>query len=84
MKKRLDLDFDNDYGRYMRYIDGPCQSSDCLAEGYEAQVGELLFWDGDLVHAGGPIGKSPRPTRRSLVCHYAIVPVDRPTPHPTG
>ena len=78
-KKRLDLDFENDYGSYMRYLDGLCKESACLPEVYEANVGEILFWNGDLVHAGGAIMGSPRPTRRSFICHYAVVPADRPS-----
>jgi ectoine hydroxylase-related dioxygenase (phytanoyl-CoA dioxygenase family) len=79
-KRRLDLDFKNDYGAYVKYLDALCERNGCAAESYEANVGEILFWHGDLVHAGGPIlQQSPRPTRKSLVCHYAVVPGGRPS-----
>lgn len=82
-KKRLDRDFNNDYGAYVRYLTALCESNGCGAECYEAATGEILFWHGDFVHAGGPIlQQSPPPTRRSMVCHYAVVPPDRPSQQP--
>lgn len=77
-KKRLDLDFKNDYGAYMKYLDTLCEQSGCPPEAYEAEAGEMLFWHGDFVHAGGPIPPQlSRPTRRSMVCHYAVVPSEQ-------
>jgi ectoine hydroxylase-related dioxygenase (phytanoyl-CoA dioxygenase family) len=78
-KKRLDTDFGNDYGAYVKYLELLCADAGCRAESYEAQTGEVLIWHGDFVHAGGPVLQSPRPTRKSLVCHYAVVPEDRPS-----
>jgi ectoine hydroxylase-related dioxygenase (phytanoyl-CoA dioxygenase family) len=77
-KKRLETDFNGDYGAYVNYLDGLCRDAGCPPENYEARPGEVLIWHGDLVHAGGPVlQQSPRPTRKSLVCHYAVVPEDR-------
>jgi ectoine hydroxylase-related dioxygenase (phytanoyl-CoA dioxygenase family) len=82
-KKRLDTDFDNEYGRYVDYLRDLCERSGSQPTTDDAEPGDLLFWHGDLVHAGGPIRQqSPRPTRRSLVCHHATVPDSRPSMSP--
>jgi len=79
-KKRLDTDFQDNYGEYVRYLNGLCDGCGCHPQLYEALVGDVLFWHGDLVHAGGSIGQqSPRPTRRSMICHYGVVPANRPS-----
>jgi hypothetical protein len=68
--------FDDDYGKYSAYVDELCRTNGCAPLTYRARAGEILFWHGDFVHAGGAItAKSAElPTRRSLVCHYANLP----------
>ena len=64
-----------DYGGYVNALDTLCREQGCEPEAFEAEQGDLLFWHGDLVHAGGPItSQDPDPpTRKSLVCHYAAL-----------
>jgi ectoine hydroxylase-related dioxygenase (phytanoyl-CoA dioxygenase family) len=79
-KKRLDTDFRDNYSEYVRYLNRLCITCGCPPQPYDAEVGDVLLWHGDLVHAGGPIQQqSPRPTRRSLICHYGVVPANRPS-----
>jgi ectoine hydroxylase-related dioxygenase (phytanoyl-CoA dioxygenase family) len=78
-KPDLSWELENDYGAYARALDVLCRGHGCEPEVFEANAGDLLFWHGDLVHAGGPI-TSPEPeppTRKSLVCHYAALAPDK-------
>jgi hypothetical protein len=77
LRKRGFFDgFGDDYGRYSSYVHELCVANDCAPVTYRAHAGEVLFWHGDFVHAGGPIKSRGEvlPTRRSLVCHYARLP----------
>lgn len=66
--------FNDDYGKYSSYVDEICRSNGSMPTPYHAKAGEILFWHGDLVHAGGMIvDTDDLPTRRSLVCHYAKI-----------
>ena len=75
-KPDLTWEIENDYGAYVRALDTLCRDHGCEPVTFEAELGDILFWHGDLVHAGGSI-QSPAadiPTRKSLVCHYAALP----------
>jgi ectoine hydroxylase-related dioxygenase (phytanoyl-CoA dioxygenase family) len=65
--------FDNNYGNYSAWLQDWCATNGLLAVTFHAEPGDILFWHGDFVHAGGPIlesGEGMPPTRKSLVCHY--------------
>lgn len=72
-KKRLTEDFADDYGAYADYLHHLCVEAGCPSKSFRAEKGDVLFWHGDFVHAGGPIRDRTR-TRRSLVSHYARLP----------
>lgn len=76
--------FDNDYGRYVRYLEDLMASHGLQAQSFHARRGDVLFWHGDFVHAGGAIraAADPVPTRKSLVCHYTAMPADVPSRDP--
>lgn len=71
-KKRLGDEIP-DYGAYVAHLKEECAKAGCAPKIFEAKKGDVLFWHGDFVHAGGPIRDRTR-TRRSLVSHYADVP----------
>ncbi len=75
-KPDLSWEIANDYGAYVRAIDALCRQHGSDPVVFEAELGDILFWHGDLVHAGGPIMSqaAETPTRKSLVCHYAAIP----------
>lgn len=68
--------FDGDYGRYTDYLHEWLEANGFAPVSFIAERGDVLFWQGDFVHAGGRIAlaNGPVPTRKSLVCHYARVP----------
>jgi ectoine hydroxylase-related dioxygenase (phytanoyl-CoA dioxygenase family) len=67
------------YGDYVRYLEDLCCSHGIAPEVFEAKKGDVLFWHGDFVHAGGPI-RVPGMTRKSLVVHYgSFAPTFQPT-----
>lgn len=74
-KPDLAWELAHDYGAYARALDALCRERGCEPEVFEADLGDLLFWHGDLIHAGGPITSQDLepPTRKSLVCHYAAL-----------
>ncbi len=61
-----------DYASWTDYLDRLCRDSGCMPEVFQARKGDILFWHGDLVHAGGGIQDYGR-TRKSFVVHYARV-----------
>jgi ectoine hydroxylase-related dioxygenase (phytanoyl-CoA dioxygenase family) len=67
--------FENDYGKYTNWLMQWLVENGFKEKAFRAHPGDILFWHGDLVHAGGPILSEaiPPPTRRSLVCHYAAI-----------
>jgi ectoine hydroxylase-related dioxygenase (phytanoyl-CoA dioxygenase family) len=65
----------NDYGAYVRHLKDICADAGIKPQMFEAKKGDVLFWHGDFVHAGGPIKDRAR-TRKSLVSHYARLPAD--------
>jgi ectoine hydroxylase-related dioxygenase (phytanoyl-CoA dioxygenase family) len=66
-KRRLD-EFAS-YGEYVKYLEDMCSQHGIAPKVFEARKGDVLFWHGDFVHAGGPI-QVPGMTRKSLVVHY--------------
>jgi ectoine hydroxylase-related dioxygenase (phytanoyl-CoA dioxygenase family) len=74
-KPDLSWELEHDYAAYARALDTLCRENGCDPEVFEADRGDLLFWHGDLIHAGGPITapQTQPPTRKSLVCHYAAL-----------
>jgi ectoine hydroxylase-related dioxygenase (phytanoyl-CoA dioxygenase family) len=83
-KPDLAWELENDYAAYARALDTLCRENGCEPEVFEADPGDVLFWHGDLVHAGGAItSQDPEPpTRKSLVCHYAALPQATPSRDP--
>jgi ectoine hydroxylase-related dioxygenase (phytanoyl-CoA dioxygenase family) len=73
-KKRLGNDI-SEYGAYVAHLKQICADAGIEPKTFTAKKGDVLFWHGDFVHAGGPILNRAR-TRKSLVSHYARVPVD--------
>lgn len=74
-KKRLLEDFDGRYNDYVDYLTELCAEAGIEPERFHAEKGDVLFWHGDFVHAGGNILDKER-TRRSLVVHYADLDAD--------
>lgn len=68
-KPRLDLDFSDDYTAYTEALTALLSQNGIEPVRFYAEAGDVLFWHGDLVHAGGPILEEGT-TRRSFVCHY--------------
>jgi ectoine hydroxylase-related dioxygenase (phytanoyl-CoA dioxygenase family) len=64
-----------DYGAYVAHLKQLCADAGIEPKTFTAKKGDVLFWHGDFVHAGGPILSRAR-TRKSLVSHYARVPAD--------
>ena len=71
-KKRLAEDFNNDYDAYVKYCQDICQQHGIQPEYFYARKGDVLFWHGDFIHAGGAVKNWAR-SRFSLVCHYANI-----------
>jgi ectoine hydroxylase-related dioxygenase (phytanoyl-CoA dioxygenase family) len=71
-KKRLVEEFDNNYGAYVKYCQDICQQHGIKPEYFYAKKGDVLFWHGDFIHAGGVV-KDWSKTRFSIVCHYANI-----------
>lgn len=71
-KKRLGEDI-AEYGAYVAHLIQLCADVGIEPKTFTAKKGDVLFWHGDFVHAGGPILNRTR-TRKSLVSHYARVP----------
>lgn len=71
-KKRLAEDFNNNYGDYVKYCQDICQQHGIKPEYFYAKKGDVLFWHGDFIHAGGVV-KDWSKTRFSIVCHYADI-----------
>ena len=71
-KKRLIEDFDNNYASYVQYCQNICQQNNLKPEYFYAKKGDVLFWHGDFIHAGGPVNNWAK-SRFSLVCHYANI-----------
>jgi ectoine hydroxylase-related dioxygenase (phytanoyl-CoA dioxygenase family) len=68
--------FDNSYDKYTAWLGEWLNANGFEAVTFRAEPGEILFWHGDFVHAGGSIlggGEGSPPTRKSLVCHYARI-----------
>jgi len=78
-KPDLSSELATDYGAYSRALDELCRDAGLQPQTFEAEPGDVLFWHGDLVHAGGAITSDAAelPTRKSLVCHYAVLPTRR-------
>lgn len=71
-KKRLVEDFNDNYKAYVEYCQDICQQHGIKAEYFYAKKGDILFWHGDFIHAGGVV-KDWTKTRLSIVCHYANI-----------
>ena len=71
-KKKLTADFDNNYEKYVEYCQHICQQHNIKPEYFYAKKGDILFWHGDFIHAGGAIQDWTK-TRFSIVCHYANI-----------
>ena len=71
-KKRLAEDFNSDYDAYVKYCQDICQQHGIKPEYFYARKGDVLFWHGDFIHAGGAVKNWAR-SRFSLVCHYANI-----------
>lgn len=80
LKKPLQC-FGDDYAAWVAYLDRLCRDHGCAPEVFRARKGDVLFWHGDLVHAGGRILDLQR-TRKSFVVHYARVPESMSSPSP--
>ena len=75
-KRSLFDGFDDSYLAYTNWLDSWLQENGFKGVTFRAEPGDILFWHGDFIHAGGAI-QSPSetpPTRHSLVCHYARIP----------
>jgi ectoine hydroxylase-related dioxygenase (phytanoyl-CoA dioxygenase family) len=83
-KKQL-AEFDG-YGTYVDYLKDLMAQHGIEEKVFTAKQGDVLFWHGDFVHAGG-VATDQSKTRLSLVCHYAKIddsaqPVSRYRPLP--
>lgn len=74
-KKRLDRDFKNNYGEYVAYCKDICAQHGIEPQYFQARKGDILFWHGDFIHAGGEVQNWGQ-TRFSIVCHYANIDPD--------
>ena len=82
-KRSISDGFGDDYGAFVQHCIDVCLDAGCKPVPFRADPGDLLFWHGDFVHAGGPIlAQEQRPTRRSLVCHYARIPEGKDSTDP--
>lgn len=70
-KKQLS-EFDS-YGAYVEYLRTLMAEHGIEEKVFTAKQGDVLFWHGDFVHAGG-VATDQGKTRLSLVCHYARIP----------
>ena len=78
-KRGLFDGFEESYAAYTNWLDTWLQENGFKAVTFRAEPGDILFWHGDFIHAGGAI-QSPSdtpPTRKSLVCHYASIPAEQ-------
>lgn len=71
-KPRLKEDLDGDYPAYTKALQQLCDDAGIEPIRFFAEKGDVLFWHGDLIHGGGKILNKER-TRKSLVCHYAVL-----------
>jgi ectoine hydroxylase-related dioxygenase (phytanoyl-CoA dioxygenase family) len=69
-KPDLINDCAGNYGEYVRRLEALCAENGCIPQPFIARKGDVLFWHGDFVHAGGPI-LVPGASRTSFVIHYA-------------
>jgi len=60
------------YGEYTIYLKELMQSHGIEPKVFQAKAGDVLFWHGDFVHAGGIASDRDR-SRFSFVCHYANI-----------
>jgi ectoine hydroxylase-related dioxygenase (phytanoyl-CoA dioxygenase family) len=60
------------YGDYTAYLRELMQSHGIAPKVFQAKAGDVLFWHGDFVHAGG-IASNRERSRFSYVCHYANI-----------
>jgi hypothetical protein len=60
------------YGDYSAYLKELMQSHGIAPKVFQAKAGDVLFWHGDFVHAGG-IASDRNRSRFSFVCHYANI-----------
>jgi len=75
--------FGTSYRDFSDHCAEASEAAGCLPVTFEAKAGDVLFWHGNLVHAGGRIlDRDGRPTRRSFVCHYAAMPGKARSAHP--
>jgi ectoine hydroxylase-related dioxygenase (phytanoyl-CoA dioxygenase family) len=73
-KRSIHDGFGDDYGAFVNHCIDVCLKAGSKPVAFRADAGDVLFWHGDFVHAGGPIlAAQQQPTRRSLVCHYASI-----------
>jgi len=67
--------FDMNYDDFSQHCVDECARAGAKPAVFKAKAGDVLFWHGNLVHAGGPIlARDNQPTRKSLVSHYAAIP----------
>lgn len=72
--------FEMNYDRFSEHCAEECLRAGCEPVVFQAKAGDVLFWHGNLVHAGGRIlAPEAQPTRKSLVCHYAAIPDNEPS-----
>jgi len=71
IKKRLLQEFES-YGAYVDYLKELMVSHGIEPVTFTAKAGDVLFWHGDFVHAGG-IATDRQRSRFSYVCHYARI-----------
>lgn len=80
-KRSLFDGFEDSYEAYTNWLETWLQENGFKGVTFRAEPGDILFWHGDFIHAGGAI-QSPSdtpPTRHSLVCHYARIPLEQPS-----
>lgn len=77
LEKRTLESFSGNYQEYAAYLEQLCESNGIQPRSFNARRGDILFWHGDFVHAGGKI-LEPDASRFSLVSHYAYVPPEKP------
>jgi len=76
LEKRTLESFAGNYPDYATYLEQLCESNGIEARSFCARRGDILFWHGDFIHAGGEILDADA-SRFSLVSHYARVPADK-------
>ncbi len=68
------LDDNAEHGRYVAFLKEACRRERLAPRPFHAEAGDLILWDGRLVH-GSVATASPPPRRRSLVAHYCAATV---------